>query len=102
MLVSGVSLSPATPWASSSSIIETRGGQLTFGSEIRAVLAADKQRPEVDPVALEQFLQFRYTPSPLTIFSGIRKLAPGTMLIVENGTLPGGAVVQLHACSLSE
>src|SRR5204863_5499166 len=28
---------------------------------------------------------FRYTPSPLTIFEGIRKLAPGTMLIVEDG-----------------
>src|SRR5205807_1238395 len=31
------------------------------------------------------FLQFRYTPSPLTIFQGIRKLAPGTMLVVERG-----------------
>jgi len=31
------------------------------------------------------FLRFRYTPSPLTIFQGIRKLAPGTMLIVEAG-----------------
>src|SRR5205814_6434526 len=29
-------------------------------------------------------LRFRYTPSPLTIFQGIRKLAPGTMLIVED------------------
>src|SRR5947207_5365103 len=32
------------------------------------------------------FLRFRYTPSPLTIFQGIRKLASGTMLVVENGT----------------
>jgi asparagine synthase (glutamine-hydrolysing) len=62
------------------------GGRLTFGSEIRAVLAADKNGPEVDPVALEQFLQFRYTPSPLTIFNGIRKLPPGGMLVAENGT----------------
>jgi asparagine synthase (glutamine-hydrolysing) len=61
------------------------GGQLTFGSEIRAVLAAQASRPEVDPVALNLFLRFRYTPSPFTIFQGIRKLAPGTMLIVENG-----------------
>src|SRR3984893_8238389 len=60
-------------------------GQLTFGSEIRAVLAAENSRPEVDPVALNLFLGFRYTPSPLTIFQGIRKLAPGTMLIVEDG-----------------
>ena len=60
-------------------------GQLTFGSEIRAILAAGGSRPEVDPVALNLFLRFRYTPSPLTVFQGIRKLAPGTMLVVENG-----------------
>ncbi|MBV8273913.1 MAG: asparagine synthase (glutamine-hydrolyzing) [Verrucomicrobia bacterium] len=61
------------------------GGCLTFGSEIRAVLAAEDSTPEVDPVALNLFLRFRYVPSPLTMFQGIRKLAPGTMLVVENG-----------------
>jgi asparagine synthase (glutamine-hydrolysing) len=60
-------------------------GQLTFGSEIRPILAATNSRPDVDPVALNLFLRFRYTPSPITIFEGIRKLAPGTMLVVENG-----------------
>jgi asparagine synthase (glutamine-hydrolysing) len=60
-------------------------GRLTFGSEIRALLAAEPTVPEVDPIALNLFLKFRYTPSPLTIFKGIRKLAPGTMLVVENG-----------------
>ena len=60
-------------------------GRLTFGSEIRPILAADGSTPDVDPVALNLFLRFRYTPSPLTIFKGIRKLAPGTMLITENG-----------------
>ena len=60
-------------------------GRLTFGSEIRPILTADGCKPDVDPVALNLFLRFRYTPSPLTIFKGIRKLAPGTMLIAENG-----------------
>jgi asparagine synthase (glutamine-hydrolysing) len=60
-------------------------GKLTFGSEIRPVLAADESRPQVDPTAVNLFLRFRYTPSPLTIFQGVRKLAPGTMLVVENG-----------------
>ena len=62
------------------------GGQLSFGSEIRTLLAAGEAKPDVDPVALNQFLRFRYVPSPLTMFQGIRKLAPGTMLIAENGT----------------
>jgi asparagine synthase (glutamine-hydrolysing) len=61
------------------------GGCLTFGSEIRAVLAAGNSTPQVEPVALNLFLRFRYVPSPLTMFQGIRKLAPGTMLVVENG-----------------
>jgi asparagine synthase (glutamine-hydrolysing) len=60
-------------------------GKLSFGSEIRPVLAAEGSRPEVDPHAVNLFLRFRYTPSPLTIFQGIRKLAPGMMLVVDNG-----------------
>jgi asparagine synthase (glutamine-hydrolysing) len=60
-------------------------GQLVFGSEIRPVIASDDSSPEVDPVALNLFLRFRYTPSPFTMFRGLRKLAPGTMLIAENG-----------------
>jgi asparagine synthase (glutamine-hydrolysing) len=63
-------------------------GKLSFGSEIRPVLAAENNsKPEVDAGALNLFLRFRYTPSPLTIFQGVKKLAPGTMLIVENGKL---------------
>jgi len=61
------------------------GGRFTFGSEIRAVLAGEQSQPEIDPIALNLFLRFRYTPSPLTLFQGIRKLAPGTMLVLEEG-----------------
>ena len=64
---------------------KVENGTLTFGSEIRPILAAQNSRPDVDPIALNLFLRFRYTPSPLTIFQGIRKLAPGTMLVVEKG-----------------
>jgi asparagine synthase (glutamine-hydrolysing) len=63
-----------------------REGCLTFGSEIRAVRAAGKESPEIDPAALNLFLRYRYTPAPYTLFSGIRKLAPGARLVVENGT----------------
>ena len=61
-------------------------GSLLFGSEIRPILAALAELPEVDPVALNLFLRYRYTPSPLTLHRGIRKLAPGTMLVCENGS----------------
>jgi asparagine synthase (glutamine-hydrolysing) len=58
-------------------------GQLTFGSEIRPVLAAKNSTPEISPAAVSLFLRFRYTPSPLTVFQGVKKLAAGTMLIAE-------------------
>jgi asparagine synthase (glutamine-hydrolysing) len=62
-------------------------GTLWFGSEMRPVVQAMRQRPEVDPIALNLFLQYRYTPSPLTIFKGIEKLAAGTMLVIEEGRI---------------
>lgn len=60
-------------------------GQVIFGSEIRPILAAIEQRPTVNSIALNMFLRYRYTPSPLTIYDGIGKLAPGTRLVFENG-----------------
>ena len=60
-------------------------GRLDFGSEMRAVTAVADEKPGVDPVSLNLFLRYRYTPSPYTIFEGVRKLAPGSMLVAENG-----------------
>ncbi|MCC6367096.1 MAG: asparagine synthase (glutamine-hydrolyzing) [Bryobacterales bacterium] len=61
-------------------------GRLYFGSEIRAVAAATSPDPEVDATSLNLFLRYRFTPSPYTIFEGIHKLAPGTLLTCEQGT----------------
>lgn len=57
-----------------------------FGSEMRAVRTAMQGKAEVDATSLNLFLRYRYTPSPYTILKGIRKLAPGTKLTVQNGT----------------
>jgi asparagine synthase (glutamine-hydrolysing) len=63
------------------------GERLYFGSEIRAVRATMPESAEIDPTSLNLFLRYRYTPSPYTIFKGVRKLAPGTKLTIENGSL---------------
>jgi asparagine synthase (glutamine-hydrolysing) len=60
-------------------------GTLYFGSEARPVLAATGGSAELDPVALQLYLKYRYTPSPYTLFAGIRKLPPGSAMIVEQG-----------------
>lgn len=59
-------------------------GAIVFGSELRAVAAGLSEAPEVDMTALNLFLRYRYTPSPLTIYKGIRKLEPGTMAIIDD------------------
>jgi asparagine synthase (glutamine-hydrolysing) len=56
---------------------------IAFASEVRA-LGGDRR--EVDPLALNFFLRHRFTPAPRTLFKGIQKLAPGTMLVVEDGS----------------
>jgi asparagine synthase (glutamine-hydrolysing) len=61
-------------------------GHVHFASEIRGVLAGIDESPEIDPDAVNLFLRYRYTPSPYTVFKGIRKLAPGTMISVEPGS----------------
>lgn len=60
--------------------------RVCFGSEMRAVQAAMPETSDIDVTSLNLFLRYRYTPSPYTILKGVRKLAPGTKLIVENGT----------------
>ena len=61
------------------------GGSLYFGSEVRPTLATTSGKTEIDTTSLNLFLRYRFTPSPYTIFKGVRKLAPGTKLTVQNG-----------------
>ncbi|MEW6679587.1 MAG: asparagine synthase (glutamine-hydrolyzing), partial [bacterium] len=54
-----------------------------FASEIKSILE-DKDIPrEIDPIAIHHYLSYGYIPSPLTIFKGIKKLSPGSFLILE-------------------
>jgi asparagine synthase (glutamine-hydrolysing) len=62
------------------------GDCLYFGSEIRALRANMPDKPAIDPRSLNLFLRYRYTPAPYTMLQGVRKLAPGTKLTVENGS----------------
>jgi asparagine synthase (glutamine-hydrolysing) len=58
-------------------------GRITFASEIKALLEDEEQHREVNEEALYYYLSFNATPAPLTLFAGIRKLAPGTWLRVN-------------------
>jgi asparagine synthase (glutamine-hydrolysing) len=58
---------------------------LVFGSEIKAILADPDVKPEVVPEMIDRFLTFYYVPGEETLFRNIRKLAPGSYLVVKNG-----------------
>lgn len=56
------------------------GGAFLFGSELKALRACDGWEPTIDRDALALFLRHNYVPCPYTIYRGIRKLPPGTVL----------------------
>jgi len=65
------------------------GRQLAFASELRA-FEHDGQGPlAIDPHFRQTFLRLGYVPSPSSAFSGIHKLAPGTLaeIDVETGDI---------------
>ncbi len=63
------------------------GRRLVFGSEMKALLADDSIPREMDFQALDAYLSFGYVPSPLSIFSAIRKLPPAHLAVCEGDRL---------------
>src|SRR5690606_21483328 len=61
--------------------------RLAFASEAKALLALPDVAREVDPAALESYLHLGYVPAPQSLFRGIEKLPPATLLTVERGGL---------------
>jgi asparagine synthase (glutamine-hydrolysing) len=59
-----------------------RGDRILFGSEIKAILTDPAIPRAVDEVALDDFLTFAFVPAPHTLFQGIKKLPPGSLLRV--------------------
>ena len=59
-------------------------GHFNFASEIKALLQDPQQERAVDDQSLYHYLSFLTTPSPQTLFRGIRKLAGGTWLRVAS------------------
>src|SRR5579872_112189 len=62
-------------------------GRLYFGSELKSLLCAPDLPRDLDPQSLDHFLTFLYTPRERSIFSGVRKLPPGHLLIWRDGRL---------------
>ena len=68
--------------------------ELVFGSETKAILAAIGTAPAINPAALLDFFTFGYVAGRHAIFAGMRRLDPGTALIVDGQT--GGVSEQRY------
>jgi asparagine synthase (glutamine-hydrolysing) len=54
-----------------------------WGSEIKAILASDRVERSLNLDALGEFLAWEYVPCPATLFQGIRKLEPASLLEID-------------------
>jgi len=61
--------------------------RLIFASEIKAILECPDVSRQVSLRALHDYCALGYVPAPLTMFEGIEKLPPGSMLILEDGAV---------------
>lgn len=57
-----------------------QGSNFLFGSELKSLTAHPAWRGEVDRDALLPFIRYGYVPLPLSIWKGVAKLPPGSLL----------------------
>jgi asparagine synthase (glutamine-hydrolysing) len=69
---------------------------LVFGSEIKAILADPEVDRQILPEMIDRFLTFHYLPGEETLFRGIRKLAPGSYMVVRTGNVKIHQYWDLH------
>jgi hypothetical protein len=61
--------------------------RLAFASEAKALLALPGVQTAIEPSALHGYLSLGYVPAPASLFKGITKLAPATLLAIERGRI---------------
>src|SRR5205085_2894831 len=62
-----------------------REGELSFASELHALMAEPSIPREIDPTSIDCYLAYGYIPSPWSIYQSVRKLPPAHTLLWENG-----------------
>lgn len=62
------------------------GRTFLFGSELKALRRHPDFRAVVDPAAVAAYLRYLYVPAPLSIYDGICKQMPGTIVTLRTGS----------------
>jgi len=79
-----------------------QGSAFLFASELKALKAHPAFRGDVDEDALALYLRLGYVPAPHSIFRGIHKLWPGTLLRVSASDRGAGPEAAVPYWSLTE
>jgi len=77
------------------------GNVLVFGSELKALRAHPAFSGEIDRDALSLFLRFNCVPAPWSIFRGIQKLPPASILTVDPARRPHEALPEPYWSALA-
>ncbi len=59
--------------------------RIVFGSELKCLLQDPDLKPAIDLKSINRYLSLGYVPDPHTIFTNVKKLAPGHLMLVEAG-----------------
>ncbi|HTR22002.1 MAG TPA: asparagine synthase (glutamine-hydrolyzing) [Gemmatimonadales bacterium] len=68
--------------------VYSRPGFLSFGSELKALVAGPQFDRALDRDALVSYLRYLYVPAPQSIYQHVRKLEPGHLLTITDITRP--------------
>jgi len=78
------------------------GSTLLFGSELKALRACRWWRSEIDRDALALYLRYAYVPGPYSIYRGVYKVPPGTVLSFRSSAAPGAPPEECRYWSAKE
>ncbi|MGJ4947758.1 asparagine synthase (glutamine-hydrolyzing) [Bradyrhizobium sp. HKCCYLS20291] len=65
------------------------GGDLVFGSELKALAAHPAWAPSLDRASLTSYMRYSYVPAPATIWTGVRKLPAASFICFGAEATPG-------------
>lgn len=61
------------------------GESLVFGSELKAIVSAVRESPDIDVAALRSYFRHSYVPGPSTIYSSVHKVPAGNAIGLRLG-----------------
>lgn len=66
--------------------VYAKDGLVSFGSELKALVAGPAFDREIDVDSVAQYLRYLFIPAPASIYRHVKKVLPGTILTIRDAT----------------